>query len=1391
MAGDRTHTWPGDAPAEGDTAGDEDFPIQQLLAGAGAVAWELDLSSRLMTYVSPGIEQIIGHAPERWLGEPELLRSLLRDEDWTALVSSAEGSPGWRRSVEMELRTPHRSSRWVRAELRGLGPERDRTARVRGLMVDVTREHAAARHLADQVRRVALTDAVGATLSAGGSLQSMLQRSAESIVEHIGAAFARIWTLNAAEGTLELVASAGLYTHLDGPHGRVPVGMYKIGKIAKERAPHLTNDVQNDPRVSDKEWARREGMVAFAGYPLLVEKRLVGVVALFSREPLSEAALDALSGVAERLALVVEQKRAQEKLQEREAQLAEAQRIAGIGSWEWEVGTNEVVWSDELYRLYGLEPQSVHGTFESYLERVHPDDRDRVRMVIEEVVRTAGSFDFDERIVRPDGEVRVLQSRGRTLTSSDGRVVRLVGTCQDVTEARRAAERERTLAQEQARRMIAEEQEERASLLAEVSELLSSSLEFETTLRSLAHTVVPRLADWCAIDVVGDDGGPHRMVTAHPDPAKEELARQLERRYPPDPDAPHGVHEVVRTGQPVLVPRIPRELLEQSARDEEHLRILRELHLHSYLVVPLTARGRILGALTLVCAESGGEYDESDLAFAQELARRAAFAVDNARLYREAERARSQTERILTSITDAFFSLDREWRFAYVNDQAEQLLARSREELLGRNLWEEFPEALGTTFQEMYEAASRENRTVQFEEFYPPLSAWFEVRAYPSPDGISVYFHDITGAKRAQQELEYQAYIRRTITENATQALFMMDETGRCTYMNPAAEEMTGYRWEEIRHVPLHDAIHHLHPDGTPYPLQDCPIDRALPEDCSIRAHEDVFLRKDGTFFPVVCAVSPFFDAEGRPVGTVVEVRDVTEERRAQEEIRERERQFRFLADSIPQQVWVTRADGYHEYYNQRWYDYTGLSEEESVGTGWTELLHPDDVEHTARLWQNSVRTGEPYSIEYRFRRHDGEYRWFLGQALPLRDEQGSIVRWFGTLTDIQDHKEAEAERERLIAEIDLERHRLHKIFEEAPAFIATLDGPNHLFGSANPHYLKLVGHREVVGKTVAEALPEVVEQGFIDLLDQVYRSGEPFIGSEIPVLLQSRRDADPEERIVNFVYQPMLGVTGRPTGIFVHGVDVTDQVVARRVIEEKAEELAQLTRALELSNRELDQFAYVASHDLKAPLRGIANLSQWLEEDLEGELNPEAREHLELMRGRVNRMEGLIDGILEYSRAGRVREKPERVEVSALLTDVLDLLGVPEEVRVELPDELPTLFTERLPLQQVFLNLIGNAVKYAGRDDPMVGVEVSDRGLFLEFVVSDNGPGIAPEYHDRIFGIFQTLEARDKVEGTGIGLSLVKKIVEARGGRVWIESEEGDGAAFHFLWPQQQPVEN
>lgn len=222
----------------------------------------------------------------------------------------------------------------------------------------------------------------------------------------------------------------------------------------------------------------------------------------------------------------------------------------------------------------------------------------------------------------------------------------------------------------------------------------------------------------------------------------------------------------------------------------------------------------------------------------------------------------------------------------------------------------------------------------------------------------------------------------------------------------------------------------------------------------------------------------------------------------------------------------------------------------------------------------------------------------------------------------------------------------------------------------------------------------------------------------------------------------------------------------------------------LERSNRDLDQFAYVASHDLKAPLRAIATLSGWLEEDLGEQLSENAKEQMSLLRSRVQRMDALIEGVLRYSRVGRMDTEGEWVDVAELVTEQIELIGPPPSFTVEVASDMPVLLTRRLRLSQVFANLITNAIKYHDRDHGRIEVSVEELSDELfRFSVADDGPGIPPQHHERVFMMFQTLQSRDEIESTGLGLSLVKKLVEEEGGSVELEKRTGRGATFRFTW--------
>ncbi len=252
------------------------------------------------------------------------------------------------------------------------------------------------------------------------------------------------------------------------------------------------------------------------------------------------------------------------------------------------------------------------------------------------------------------------------------------------------------------------------------------------------------------------------------------------------------------------------------------------------------------------------------------------------------------------------------------------------------------------------------------------------------------------------------------------------------------------------------------------------------------------------------------------------------------------------------------------------------------------------------------------------------------------------------------------------------------------------------------------------------------------------------------------------------------------------------DEIQRYQAEQAQAEQMLRRNAAeLERSMRELDEFAYVASHDLKSPLQGIRTLASWIEEDNADSLSDKSRRHLRQMQQRVTRLDALLDDLLQYSRAGRVDRDIVDVDTTELVHDAAALLGPPDGVTVSVADGAPRFRTARVPLEQVFRNLINNAIKHHDRGAARIEVGYADCGERFEFSVADDGPGIEPQFHEKVFQMFETLTPRDRVEGSGMGLAVIKKIVETFGGTIRVRSAPGRGATFLFTWPKTIGAEN
>ena len=396
-----------------------------------------------------------------------------------------------------------------------------------------------------------------------------------------------------------------------------------------------------------------------------------------------------------------------------------------------------------------------------------------------------------------------------------------------------------------------------------------------------------------------------------------------------------------------------------------------------------------------------------------------------------------------------------------------------------------------------------------------------------------------------------------------------------------------------------------------------------------------------------------------------------------------------------------------------------------------------------------------------------------LSVQLAIAIQQAELIN--DLQCELKTRKELEAELERLV-----------RVLEVSEDYIGLADVNGRVIWN-NPRMKQIIGvedDNELQKLSIAEyhpawALNAVKERGIPTAIDRGSWLGETALidrdNREIPVsqLIIAHKSPDGKVEYISTVMR-----------------DLSNRKKIEKSLKERAEELEWLnaelvktTLLLKKRNQELDNFAYVTSHDLKAPLRAIANLATWLGEDLEGQIPEENQDQLQLMQSRVQRMDNLIQGLLEYSRAGRKKTKVQKVDVGDLIRETIDLLSPPPEFEIFIASNMPTLKTETVLLQQVFSQVISNAVKYHHRERGKIAISVKDIGKFYEFAIADDGPGIDSQYHERIFRIFQTLQARDTLESTGIGLSIVKKIVESKGGTVRVESQLGLGTTFYFTW--------
>ncbi len=711
--------------------------------------------------------------------------------------------------------------------------------------------------------------------------------------------------------------------------------------------------------------------------------------------------------------------------------------------------------------------------------------------------------------------------------------------------------------------------------------------------------------------------------------------------------------------------------------------------------------------------------------------------------------------------------------------------------------------------------------------------------------GAVMVFHDVTDRRQRDATLARLA----AVIESSDDAILSMSLDAIITTWNAGAERMYGYTAREI----VGKSVNILIPPGRAD--EEPGILERLTKGERIDHYETMRRARDGTDLHVSLTVSPIIDSTGRIIGASKISRDISRRKRDEERLRRSEEDLRALADSIPQLAWMAKPDGHIFWYNRRWLDYTGATFEQMEGWGWQSVHDPKLLPQVMERWQESLRTGAPFNMEFPLRRADGRFRWFLTRVNPLRDHQGRVVRWFGTNTDVDEVRGAqEALREEtsvlellndtgtaIAANLDLET-----LVQTVTDAGTKLSGAQ--FGAFFHNVINAEGESYLL-YTLSGARPEAFEKFGMPRNTPVFNttfSGQGVVRSD-DITKDPRYGTMPPHHgmprghlpVRSYLAVPVISRSGNvigglffghaETGVFserserlILGVAAQAAIAidnarlyeaaqkelaerkrsddalrhAQERLSQYAEELerqvAQRTAALRDKIAELEAFSYSISHDLRAPLRAIQSYSLILDEEAGPRLSTAEKAYLRRMASAAGRMDLLIQDVLTYSRLARMAVALKPIDLGELLRGIVESYPSfqPPSAIIELIEPFPLVMGADALLTQCVSNILGNAVKFVApgvTPRARVWAETQPGGETAKLFFKDNGLGIPAEAHQRIFGIFERIS--NDYEGTGIGLSIVKKGVDLLGGSVGLESEPGKGTTFWLQLNRPRPA--
>jgi PAS domain S-box-containing protein len=801
------------------------------------------------------------------------------------------------------------------------------------------------------VRQAGVRADVSTAFSQPIHLGEILRGCTEAIVRHLDAAFARIWTLSKDESMLELQASAGMYTRLDGSYSRIPVGDLKVGSIAREKKAHFTNDVMNDPRVSDKDWAQSNGMVAFAGYPLLVEDRLIGVVALFARRTLSESILDTLATVADTIAQGIERKRAEgalrnalDEIQKSESKLRQV--IDAIPALAWcnlPDGPNEFL-NKGWHEYTGLSAEQSHGW--SWQNAFHPDDLPALMEKWMKMLTSGEPDEIEARLRRHDGVYRWFLIRAQPFRDESGTIIRWYGTSTDIEDRKEA------------------EQALRAS---------------ERNLAAIINTI------------------PTTAWTTRPDGYCDFL-NQVWLDYAgmsTEQAQGWGWAEAIHPDDRERLVEVWQSCLASGTPVETEARIRRFDSSYRWFLIranPLRDESGNILKWYGTCID-----------------------IEDRKRGEEALRASELDARSLLDNMPGFLArLGTDGTPEFVNRRLLQYFGRTLEDMSQWRMNDMIhPQDLPRTIEVFGEAISTgqpfnlEYRLRRFDGVY----RWFEARfvAVRNAEGEILHWNalvtDIEDRKRAEEALQLSELNLRQVIDTIPTLIHVLGPDGSVLYVNPGVLDYTGLTLEEVKRRDYNVRVGH--PEDDPESLREQSakaLSSAVSFECEYRVR-----RKDGQYRWFLTRYNPLLDDQGKIDRWYVTSTDIDDRKRAEDAVRKSEKQLRDVIETMPVIAFTTLSDGTTEFVNRRWIEYTGLAAE-AAGDYRRVTVHPEDIERHDNSWQESLASGKPFEKEVRHRGANGQYRWFLVRCVPLRDQDGSILKWFGTMTDIEDRKQAEEE---------------------------------------------------------------------------------------------------------------------------------------------------------------------------------------------------------------------------------------------------------------------------------------------------------------------------------------------------------------------------------------------